>query len=510
MKNIVGQLKKEKDTILSDLGLKSKPGDIIGLDLGLRYFRAVRARGSIKEIPLKDTLIKELAGLKDLASEMNISPDERVAINFRGEKLAIKRARIPSMPTEEIKEALRWELKEQVQFDIDKAKIGFDILGEKEQEDGSKKIELIAVVYMESEIEAKVKELKAIGLNVQSVLPSEFALFSYAKHFDLIPSQESVAIVDIGSLTTTITIIEKGKLGFTRAVAIGGDTITEAMTGVLVSDKGTVELSKEDAEKIKCEQGIPQDLRILSMMRPVLERLASQIKRSLEYCEHQFNTEPVKKIILAGNGSKLKGLKEYLSKEIDIETLDALPDIAEATGLALSSDSNLNMLPEKLKEEKKKTLKRISIRMISVIAGLLFLISYGLLSVKSINLKRDIEISKSHLETVRDIRVIKDKMIIFGSAVNTITSDAIETGKILKELSNIVFSSMMLDELVVKNGEPNLQISGTILKGEQLSEFMSNLEASPVFEKVKLIFSEKNEDYSGPVLDFEVTCNVTR
>jgi len=508
MKDILGQLKKESESILSDIGLKAKSGSVIGLDLGTDSFRAARIRHGIKEIPLKDTLIKEKAALKDLVTQLNIGDDERIAINFSPEALIIKRVSMHSMPVEEIKEALKWELKEQINADIDTSEIKFSIIGEKESQDGSKKIDVIAVVYNEKDAETKVKELKALGLNVQSIIPTEFALTSYINSQNIVSLDETAAIVDIGSTSTRISIVEKRKLSFTRDVAIGGDTITNAMTGTLLSDKGKIELSKEEAEKIKREQGVSDDLRILSMMRPVLERLVTQIKRSFEYCEHQFGAEPIKKIILAGGGARLKGLKQYLSKETEIEILDPLPEIAEAVGLGLMRDDGINMLPGRFKEEKGRELKKISLRMISISLGLIFLFSYGILAARSVNLKKELEIYNQHLETVGEIRTIKDKMVILGSAVATISSSTIETGKTMRELSNLMVSSAVLDSLLIKDTEPHMEFSGVVLKGEELSEFMSKLEASPMFEKVKLVFSEKDEDLPKGALDFEIRCNL--
>lgn len=510
MKNIIDQLKKESKSILSDLGVKAKSGSVIGLDLGTKYFRAVRIREGVKELPLKDTLIKDMSQLKDLSSQMKIADDERISINFTGEALTIKRVNIPFMPLNEIAEALKWELREQLHIDIDKVKIKYAILGEREEEDGSKKIEIVVVVYNEAGIEAKVKELKAIGLNVQSVVPSEFALATYAGSQNLFSLDETAAIVDIGTSASVITVVEKGKVSFARSVAMGGDTITEAMTGTLVSDKGRIELSKDEAEKIKREQGISNDIRIVSMIRPIMERLVTQIKRSMEYCESQFGSGPVKKIILAGNGARLKGLKEYLSKEMDVEVADPLPEIAEAVGAALASGSKMNLLPDKFKEEKGREIKKVSLRMISIVVGMIFLFSYGLLSARTINLKKELEMFKAHLETVREIREIRDKMVVLGSAVNTVSSGNIEAGSIMKELSNIISVSTALDSMLVKDIQPNIELSGVILQSEGLSELMSLIEASPMFEKVKLVVSKESEKYSKGALDFEITCNLTR
>ena len=506
MKAIIEQLKKETKALLLDIGFSSGAKTIIGLDIGSDYFRASRIKKLGNEVSTKEKLVEKINNIKDLNKNMAILPEENIIIDFKGESLAIKRASVPLMPVEEIEEALKWELKEQVEFDIEKAKIKFDILRERESEDGSKKIELIAVVYKENEVEKKVKELRDLGLNIRSVIPSYFALSAYVSHENIVSPKECVAIVDIGSSSTAISIIEGGKVSFARTLPIGGDTITEAMTGILVSDQGRMELSKEEAEKIKREQGISKDVKILSMIRPFLERFAKEIKTSLEYHEYRFKCVSVKKVVLAGNSSKLKGLKEYLSKEIELEIIDTLPEFSESIGLALLSDSKMNIIPEKFKEEKKKTIKKISVRMASIIVCALFLTSYVLLLAKSVNLNKGVKVYKSHLGTIQDIKIIKDKIIILGSAINTVSNSAIEKGRIMKELSNLVRPSVMLDSLVIEDIGPNIRLSGIILKEEELSEFMAELENSPMIEKVKLILSERSEE----ALNFDITCDIVK
>jgi len=502
----IAQLKKEAKVLLSAAGRKSSQRKVIGLDLGLKHFKAVRVKRNSKDFSIEDNVIKETTFLKDLNKDMNIGSEEEISLGFDINNFAIRRASIPFMPKEEIEEALKWELKEQIEFDIDKARIKFSILGEKE-EDGSKKIDLIAIVYREANIEEKVNELKGLGLNVQDVFPTEFALTNYITNLNVVPPEEKVAIVDIGSVKTKISIVKDGKLCFARDVAIGGDTITGAMTGVLVSDKGKINFSKDEAEKLKCEKGIPKDIRVLSMMRPILERLSNQIKRSLDYYEHRFN-EPIEKIILAGGTSKLKGIKDYLSKEISVEVIEILPEISCATGLALINQPEVNIIPEYFKHEKKAILKKIFLRLVSFIVGSILLVSYLFLTVKAISLNNQIKIYKSYWDTIKDVTVVKDKMILFTHAINIISSESINSGEIMKELSNLTPSYVLLDSLVIKDKEPHIKVSGVILRGKKLSEFMSNLERSSLFEKVKLVFSKKNKDYSQNSLDFEVVCNV--
>ena len=511
MNVILEQLKKEYRLLLGGLGIGQRPTNFIGLDIGSKHFRAVRIKKTGDKFLVQDTLIGEIEEFGSFSAKMHVKDDEELCVNFNLEGIVIKRVSIPVMPHEEIENALKWELKEQVGFDIDKANVKFNILGERVTEDGAKKIELIAFAYQESDIEPKVRELKEMGLNVQNVMPLDFALAKYI-NYSKVNSQddEKVAIIDIGSAKTLISIVEKDRVCFTREILMGGDSFTDAMTGVVVTDKGRMELSKEDAENMKKEHGISSDMRILALIRPVLEKLISQIKGSLEYYEQRFYEKGIKKIILAGNGSRLRGLKEYITKEAGIEVLAILPEEAGAIGLALSRDFNLNMLPEKFRAEERKALKRFSVTMVTFVLGVILLFSYALLCIKVVNLKRGIEIQRQHWDNLREIKLLRDKIMAYNSAIDTVSMDGVHSGKIMKEISNLILSDIVLDRFSIDNKEPNIRIGGVVLNKDSLTNFMSKLESNSLFQNVKLSFSEENKGAGIDAVNFEITCNMRK
>jgi len=502
---ILEKLKKEAKSLLSGMGITQRPTNFIGLDIGLMHLRAVRIKKAGDEFAVQDTLITKVEELNSLCDKIHIKDEEELCVNFNIDSLIIKRVSMPVMPHEEMESALKWELKEQVGFDIDKAKVKFYVLGEKDSGDGTKKIELIAFAYLESDVESKVKELKQMGLNVQSVMPLDFAIARYINDSKIMPHGERAAIVDIGSVKTLISIIEKDKICFTREIPLGGDTITNAMTGVIISDRGRLELSKLDAENIKIEQGISSDIKMLSLIRPVLEKLINQIKGSLEYYEQHFNEAKIEKIILSGNGSRLKGLKEYIVKETGIEVLAILPEEAGAIGLALSRDFSLNMLPEEFRSEGRKALKRFSVTMIAFALGAMLLFSYVLLCMQVINLKKGMEIQKQHWDNILEIKILKDKMIAYSSVINTFSSGDINAGKTMKEISNLILPDISLDKFAIDSREPNIRINGVILNQDSLTGFMSKLESSSLFQNVKLSFSQENQGAGKDAVNFEIT-----
>lgn len=510
MNAILEQLEKEYRLLLGGIGFGSKPTNFIGLDIGHRYFRAVRIKKTGDLFLVQDALVDKIEELVNLPDKMRIKDDEEVCINLNMEGVIIKRISMPVMPHEEIENALRWELKEQAEFDIDKAKIKFNTIGEKQAESGSKRMELMVFAYQEASVESKVRQLKEFGLNVKHVIPMDFALAKYLNSSKIIEGRERKVIVDIGGMKTIISMVENGKVYFRREVLVGGDAITEAMMGVTMSEKGRIELSREDAENMKMEGGIPQDIKIFSRIRPVLEKLTTQIRASLEYCENQFSCVVFKKIILAGNGSKLKGLAEYLHREAGVEVETILEENSGAIGLALSSGAGLNMLPEKFRREDKKALKRFSITMFVTMLGLILFLSYAFLFIQAINLKKEVRIQSQYRDNLKDIKLLRDKIMAYNLVIQAASSNGADCVKTMKELSNMIIPGAVFESLAINSAEPNVVIGGAVLKQNLLTEFMSNLESNPVFHNVKLSFSEQNPAYGIEAVKFEITSNIRK
>ena len=130
---------------------------------------------------------------------------------------------------------------------------------------------------------------------------------------------QAICLVDIGEFYTELIIVRKKTLVFSRKIPITGKDFTKAMTKVLVSDRGKTELSLEQAEKIKCEVGIPPEgeskiidnvistTQILSMLRPSLEQLASEIGL----------TNLLKALTLADKDRAISILEEFGLEEIE-------------------------------------------------------------------------------------------------------------------------------------------------------------------------------------------------
>ena len=144
-----------------------------------------------------------------------------------------------------------------------------------------------------------------------------------------------VAVVDIGAVTTNVAVFNQRGLIYSRTLAHGA----EALTGSLVKN---LKITAAEAEKQKQDIGLMDpDNQLFTILLKELVPLRDELKITLDYCERAAG-QKVETIYLAGGGSQLRGLADYLKSNLEISTVIARSVFLnqplvylEALGLAL-------------------------------------------------------------------------------------------------------------------------------------------------------------------------------
>ncbi len=171
------------------------------------------------------------------------------------------------------------------------------------------------------EIETKFNLCRDLKLGLEAIETEFHANIRYLYHQR--PSLTGVNIIlDIGRDMTDLVITSQEELEFVRIFEFGGAKITEKLAKIN-------EVSFSEAEKQKKVSLDQEELKI------VLEELRSQIYNSIDYYQSKYKQE-IDQMFLTGGSAKLKGLKEYLEKQIGISTkIVADPFFSVAKGLAI-------------------------------------------------------------------------------------------------------------------------------------------------------------------------------
>ena len=480
--------------------------EIIGLDIGSHSIKLVGVKMTskgpfltcvgMKEIPPnKDkedvNAISEI--LKALVKEVGLKT-KKVRLTVSGSGVQVKRISVPSLPKAELKEAVRWEIKNYLPFPVETAEIDFYILNEY-VEDNVKKLNLMVVACPKHLIDRTLSIAEGAELQPAHLDVAPFALWNTLLAWDLIKREETVALIDLGAEKTGIYLFKDGILQFSREVTPAGADITKAiMEGI--GSEGAHEVIFERAEGIKQEMGIlsepyqerkgdksPSLSKISFLARPVLERLSAEIGRSLDYYRTQFNAERIDKALLTGGGANLKNMVSYLAGELrlPVEHFNPLSEVlfdlkradtqllnqtgslfVVAAGVALPEPERIELLPAK-----ESFLSKVQVvKSIPVLApGIALLIFLGIALYmngqvntiqKEINMKKakvaDLDARQAKLKMLKEKDIqLKEKLSQFPSSILI----SVPYRDILREVSQIVPENITLTLLSVQSkGKP--------------------------------------------------------
>jgi Tfp pilus assembly protein PilN len=315
-------------------------------------------------------------------------------------------------------------------------------------------------------------------------------------------------------------------------------------------------LSKTSHEK-RVDQSI--DLSKISfLVRPVLERLAVEIGRSLDYFRSQFHAERIDSLLLTGGGSNLTDIASYLSgelrlpaeqfipfrkilldsKKIDSQAAQALEPMSAqftvATGIALPGTKRIELLPAKQPYLTKSRVEKLIPIFSSIFTLIIFLWIFLDLSGQMSLIKKEHDEKMAKVET---LEVLQAKLVILKDKENRMKQDLslfpssvinnVPFQEILHTVSRITPDNVMVTLLSVQNKSDTSKEESHTNKGNELlikglafgndlqcltalAEIIERLEKYPLFKNAKLVTTVENKLYNHPATEFEIICDITK
>ena len=447
----------------------------------------------------------------------------------------IKRIQLPSVPDIELPETIKWKIKEDLPFELSEAAIGYSLIERITKDDGSKALDIICAAARQDKIRSQVLLIKQAGLNCLSVglLP-----FGYAKLTDHLTQDkaESVGILHMGKNLSYLAVCRDQRLEFYRELPISVDKLKDSLKGVLISDKGKVELTDQEAEEALFNVGVPQkessfkdkasSTQILSMLRPHLERLGVEIKRSITYFVSEYGGNQVTKIFLAGSATRIPNIDTFLSQEttlickkVALDALDVSCGDADSQkicehlgnlGLVIDYIHSVNLLPFEFRAEKFEKIEKISLRWVAFILFLILFVSYLFAKIGMGAYQRRLNNAKLHLNVLSEIKETKGKIDELNNFIGDIRSQEVVISSILKRLSNIASHRgfFILDfwlDAETKSGEMAGFVKSTSENPDTvLAGFIRRAEETHYFSDVDLVSVKKSKRDGFDITEFEI------
>lgn len=293
---------------------------------------------------------------------------KEVGFVIRGRDVIIRQMEVPVMPIDKIAETAIWEFTEYLPEVNENYYIDFEIINKNvNKKEKTYKVMIVAVSkekvnrYIEL---ARMLDLKVVAIDVAA--NSVARVFSNV--YKLNKSKESIGIIDIGSKSSSITILDKGNIFMQRDISLGIDNMLEEFVSNIATEEG-----KEYETFIN-----RINFMNLNTEDPVIHRIKSMFDRLLEmfqtvatfYTSGKAN-KMLDSIYLIGEGCDLIGIQLYIKQYLGMEVMIAntMNDLkfkiqspqgfnfkffVHAFGMLLrSSENDLNLLPDDMKRSKK-------------------------------------------------------------------------------------------------------------------------------------------------------------
>lgn len=339
---------------------QKKVNSYIGVDLGtagikvvelantkghaqLLTYGIVESSADVVRSNAPETINKVVELLKTIVSKSHVTTDRAVAA-LPAFSVFSSILSLPPMPKSDLAQAVKWEAKKFVPMPLDEMILDWKLLknipevdvnqslvsdiekteAEKiKAEDENSFVQKKEVIVNQAKqnyrvlITAAPKNLvsryleifKKANLKLISLETESFALARSLFFGAKLP----VMIIDIGSLTTAISIIEDGVPILNRSLDVGGATLTQAISTSLNIDRRRAEQFKRDIgiAHTNASSGIPK------VIERALNPVINEVKYSLNLYQSQ-TAQGIEKVILVGGSAFLPSITDYLSQVLNL------------------------------------------------------------------------------------------------------------------------------------------------------------------------------------------------
>lgn len=275
--------------------------------------------GCISERAITD--IETVADCIRLAVQQSQSKAKHCIMAVPGSNVMSKVIAMPAdLSDEELEAQINVEADQHIPFPLNEVNIDYNVL--KNNQNNHQQVDVLLVCSKTPNITSKVMAAELAGLSpiivdVESYItersfPYLNASLSQGQNSAINSDNHTMAIFDIGSHITTLNVMDKQQLIYTREHDFGGKQLSEQIMQAYQYDFQT-------AEQKKLSDDLPEDYQV-NTLEPFIQTVAQQCSRFLQFFYSVKPSTPIQHIILCGGGSNIAGLDEILQQNVDIPT----------------------------------------------------------------------------------------------------------------------------------------------------------------------------------------------
>ena len=300
-------------TAIKIVELKKRKGKLELADYGIleKYGHLERINDAIQTSSFK--LLEESTALLLQKLLVQIKPEtKKTYMALPSFSSFVSLIELPQMTNKEIAQAVKYQAGQYIPMPLKEVTLDWYSIEKKEG-----KVKILLVAIPTDTIKRYVEIATLAKLNLRELELETVAVARLLGKKEKAP----VALVDIGGRTTSISIIDQGALRLSHNIDTAGGDLTQ----VIASGMGIDPLR---AEKLKRAYGLNiqnrGEINIVRLLTPLLDVIKREVEKAINnyYLRSKVT---VKKVILTGGGSCLRGIEEYYSKSFSLPVLRADP-----------------------------------------------------------------------------------------------------------------------------------------------------------------------------------------
>ena len=320
-------------SVLSLFNKKTKP--MLGLDISSTTVKLLELsrQGSgfrvenyaVKTLPPNSVVEKNINDVDSVAQAIKATVQASrsklrdAAVAVPGSAVITKTIDMPSgLSDDGLEQQIALEADQYIPFPLEEVALDFSVVGPSSKSSDQVAVMIAACRRENVDVRASVLELADLRPRVVDV-----EAFTVERAYSLIRDQiadgheQVIAIVDIGSTMTTLSVLVNGKTVYTREQLFGGRQLTEEI-------QRRYGLSEEEAGLAKKQGGLPDDYEP-EVLEPFRDTVVQQVTRSLQFFFSSSQYNDVDHIVLAGGVASMVGLAELIEEKLGTSATVANP-----------------------------------------------------------------------------------------------------------------------------------------------------------------------------------------
>ncbi|MBK1717412.1 pilus assembly protein PilM [Thiocystis violacea] len=321
-------------------GLTRKNSPLLGIDISSTAIKLVelsRTLGSqathfrvehyaIEPLPANAVVEKKIAEpeavglcIRKALSKAG-TKNKRVAIAVAGSAVITKVITLPANLTDaEMENQIQLEADQYIPYPLEEVNLDFNVIGP--SQNSPELVDVLLAASRRENVDDRVSALDIAGLEAIVVDVEAYAMENACSLLQRGKPDERTtqitAVVDVGASTTTLHVLNKGQIIYTREQNFGGRQLKEEV-------QRRYSLTSEQATQQILDGDVAENYEI-DVLNPFKEALAQQIGRALQFFYSGTTFNKVDQILLAGGPASIPRIDALVEDRLKIPTMVANP-----------------------------------------------------------------------------------------------------------------------------------------------------------------------------------------